>query len=128
MPLALDNIKLPTRQSNNISITSTRECLTDYYHRLTKLKSKIWLDKNVSVKLTYWSGREKVLEDTILKCYQSIQAFNIFLIHCATKWCTYIKCKIWVTQETITSYSGHLKKRLRPSVLVYNQRHSERTI
>ena len=128
MPLALDNIKLPIRQSNNISITSTRECLTDYYHRLTKLKSKTWLDKNVSVKLTYWSGREKVLEDTILKCYQSIQAFNTSLIRCATKWYTYIKCRIWETQEIIMLYSGLLKRKPRPLVLVYNQRQSERTI
>ena len=116
MPLAKDNIKLPTKQSNNILNTLMRECSVANYHRSTKLKLKTWLDKNVSVRSTYWSGREKVLEDTILKCYQSIQAFNTFLIRCATKWYIYIKCRIWATQETITSYSGRLKRRPRPLV------------
>jgi len=120
MPLAIDNIELHTKQSNSILSISTRECLTVYYHRLTKLKSKIWLDKNVSVKLLRGSGREKVLEDTILKCYQSIQAFNTSLIRCATKWCTYIKCRIWETQEIIMHYSGLLKNEQRPLVLAYN--------
>ncbi len=113
MLLARDNIKLPIKQSKNILKSSTKECLMANYHHLTKLKLRTWLDKNVSVKSTYWSGREKVLEDTILKCYQIILIFNTFLIHCATKWYTYIKCRIWATQETITSYSGRLKRRPR---------------
>ena len=128
MPLARDNIKLPTKQSKNILKLSTKECLTENYLRLTKLKSKTWLDKNVSVKLTYWSGREKVLEDTILKCYQSILTFNTFLIRCATKWYTYIKCKIWETQEIIMLYSGLLKQKRRPLVSAYNQSKNEGTI
>ncbi len=116
MLLARDNIKLPTKQSKNILKSSTKECLVANYHHLTKLKSRTWRDKNVSVKSTYWSGREKVLEDTILKCYQSILTFNTFLIRCATKWYTYIKCKIWATQEITMNYFGRLKKRPRPLV------------
>ncbi len=116
MPLARDNTKLPTKQSNNILNTSMRVCLVTNYHHLTKLKLKTWLDKNVLVKLTYWSGREKVREYIDSKCYRSIQAFNTFLIHCATKWYTCIKCKIWATQEIITSYSGRLKRKPRPLV------------
>ena len=116
MLLARDNIKLPTKQSKNILMSSMKDYLVANYHHLTKLKSRTWLDKNVSVKSTYWSGREKVLEDIILKCYQSILTFNTFLIHCATKWYTYIKCKIWAIQETTMSCFGRLKKRPRPLV------------
>ena len=126
MPLVRDNSKLPTRQSNNISDTSMRECSVVNYHRSMMLKSKNLLDKNVLGKLTYWSGREKVQDNINLKCYQSTQAFNIFLIRCATKWYTYIKCKIWETQEIIMLYSGLLKRKLRPLVLDYNI--NERTI
>ena len=128
MPPARDNIKLPTNQSNNISDTSMRECSVVNYHRSMMLKSKNLLDKNVLGKLTYWSGREKVQDNINLKCYQSIQAFNTFLIRCATKWYTYIKCKIWETQEIIMLYSGLLKRKRRPLVLACNNQQSERTI
>ena len=116
MLLARDNIKLPIKQSKNILKSSTKECLMANYHHLTKLKLRTWRDKNVSVKSTYWSGREKVLEDIILKCYQNILTFNTFLIRCATKWYTYIKCKIWATQETIMSCFGRLRRRPKPLV------------
>lgn len=127
MLLARDNIKLPTRQSNNILDTSMKECLVVNYHRSMMLKLKNLLDKNVLGKLTYWSGREKVQDNINLKCYQSTQAFNIFLIRCATKWYTYIKCKIWETQEIIMLYSGLLKQKRRPLVSAYNNQ-SERNI
>ena len=48
------------------------------YH-LTKLKSRTWRDKNVSVKSTYWSGREKGTRRYHLEMLPKYPNFQYFL-------------------------------------------------